>query len=222
MKALITYGPTRERIDGIRFLTNGSSGKTGAFLVHYLAENGWEVHAIKAQELDIPSYATSVYEFCDFQDLHRAIQNLLAEKKFDAVIHLAAVSDFSIKDVIIDGKRIKPPIQGKLDSQKTVQIKLKPNVRILEKIKDYAKQKSPLVMGFKLTNGKSKLELEKDVFRLSTHPRIDFVVHNDFSRINGLDEHPFSIYQGKTVVANGATKLDLGTSIKAVLTEAMQ
>src|SRR5690606_30093975 len=46
IKALVTAGPTYERIDPVRFIGNFSSGKMGIALAEALAEKGAEVHLV--------------------------------------------------------------------------------------------------------------------------------------------------------------------------------
>ena len=43
MKVLVTSGATREPIDSVRFISNLSSGKTGAAICDALAARGFEV-----------------------------------------------------------------------------------------------------------------------------------------------------------------------------------
>lgn len=46
LRCLITAGPTREHLDPVRFLSNGSSGKMGYALAAAAAERGWQVDLV--------------------------------------------------------------------------------------------------------------------------------------------------------------------------------
>src|SRR5262245_4894978 len=44
--ALVTAGPTREHLDDVRFLSNGSSGRMGYAIAEALRDGGHEVHLV--------------------------------------------------------------------------------------------------------------------------------------------------------------------------------
>ena len=93
MRVLITAGPTREKIDPVRFITNYSSGKMGYALAQAAAEKGHDVVLVSGTvTLKCPE---SVKEFYSVESAAE-----MAEKAFelfpscDAAIMVAAVADY--------------------------------------------------------------------------------------------------------------------------------
>lgn len=104
MRILITAGPTREYLDDVRYLSNGSSGKMGYALAEAVIAQGHEVVLISGPvELTPPSN-------CEFQSVETTAQMLaVALERFaecDGVIATAAVCDYKPKQRI-DGKIAK-------------------------------------------------------------------------------------------------------------------
>src|SRR5688500_5204993 len=104
MKILITSGGTREPIDQVRFITNFSTGKTGALLTDYFCETGHEVTQFFGEGSMVSRRAATKQSYSSFQDLDQKLRALLKSENFDAIIHLAAVSDYSVSDVEFEGK----------------------------------------------------------------------------------------------------------------------
>ena len=194
MKVLITSGGTREHIDAARVLTNTSTGRTGRVLAEELAARGCEVLALCAAGSQTPSgrnVRTAGYE--TFSDLDSALKKALKSGAFDAVIHLAAVSDYSPVLIEAGGRRYKPGRAAKLPSSPaTLRITLRRNFKIVDRIKPYAaagRRPAPLLIAFKLTAGATKTQALKKVRSL---PSADLVVHNDTREMK--DPHLFHIY----------------------------
>lgn len=190
MKILITLGATAEAIDGVRFITNFSSGATGSFLADSLHKQGHKVLALCAKTAKyLPSSCRKDF-FTDFNSLDKLIKKSLKKENFDLIIHLAAVSDFSPKVIICENKKLRPKNVKKLPSDKDLQIVLKSNFKIVERIKDYAANK-PVLVAFKLTNGaKGKAIIEA----VSKVKGADFVVHNDLTQIT-QKSRSFTLYR---------------------------
>lgn len=190
MKILITLGATAEAIDGVRFITNFSSGATGSFLADSLHKQGHKVLALCAKTAKyLPSSCRKDF-FTDFNSLDKLIKKTIKKENFDLIIHLAAVSDFSPKVIICGDKKLLPKDVKKLPSDKDLQIVLKSNFKIVERIKDYAANK-PVLVAFKLTNGaKGKAIIEA----VSKVKGADFVVHNDLTQIT-QKSRSFTIYK---------------------------
>ncbi|MDP3682394.1 MAG: bifunctional phosphopantothenoylcysteine decarboxylase/phosphopantothenate--cysteine ligase CoaBC, partial [Ignavibacteria bacterium] len=56
LKILITSGGTKENIDGVRYLSNLSTGKTGAAIAEYFTSNFHEITFVHAQNSAIPKF----------------------------------------------------------------------------------------------------------------------------------------------------------------------
>lgn len=200
MKILITAGGTREPIDGVRFISNFSTGATAAQLADYFTHRGDQVTYLHALGSIRPMLPFRTRSFVSFSDLNESLEHLLQDEHFDAVIHLAAVSDYSVKSIEVDGQKLPPGNEGKLPSQKEILLRLEPNFKIVDKIKSYAGKSNPILVAFKLTHTPSQSERQEKILTLSKNPDIDYVVHNDLA--DRLADRPlFTLYQGPQSIA---------------------
>ncbi len=182
-KILITAGGTRETIDGVRTLTNMSTGQTGAALADYLHEQGFQVLLLTNKYSVMPKSDVKVDTFESFRDIYNTLRALGQTQSFDMILHAAAISDYSIEGIHTPEGDILPG-QSKISSQHTnISIKLKRNEKILPRLKDIFSNQ-PLVVGFKLTSTESKEEQARAIFSLFTDNSVDYVVHNDMKDIN--------------------------------------
>ncbi len=91
-KILITSGPTREYLDPVRYLTNGSSGRMGAAFAQAALEKGMEVTIISGPvQVDYPAGARVLPVITTEEMLQAALQEF---PKADVTIGAAAPSDF--------------------------------------------------------------------------------------------------------------------------------
>jgi len=204
MKVLLTFGGTREPIDAARFITNVSTGRTGRILAERFAALGCRAVCLCARSAERPAGKNiSVKEFTTFKELDLELRRLLSTRKFDAVVHLAAVSDYSPASIEAGGKRFTPGGAAKLDSRAPVmKLVLKRNFKIIDRIKDYAAaggKPEPLLIGFKLTSGAKPARVLEKVRALAA---ADLVVHNDLEEMK--TKHGFRVYR------NGVKLFDCG------------
>ena len=195
MKILLTAGGTREPIDAARFVTNLSSGRTGRVIAETLAGRSCELLCLCAAGAERPAGdKIRVKSFFTFSELDAALRVSLAAEAFDAVIHLAAVSDYSPSLIEADGKVFLPGKDVKLDSSPAeLRLTLKRNFKILDRIKGYAAaagRPEPLLIGFKLTAGASPEQIAGKVRALAA---ADLVVHNDLAAMRPA--HRFRLYK---------------------------
>lgn len=194
MKLLITLGGTREPLDAARSITNLSTGRTGSALSDELARRGCRLLCLCAAGAARPSAGgVRVQTFSSFASLDAALRGALAGEAFDAVIHLAAVSDYSPCLIEAGGRQLQPGAAVKIDSShETLRVTLRRNFKILDRIKGYALaagRPAPLLVGFKLTSGaRPELVLGK----VRALAAADLVVHNDLAEMG--NSHPFHIY----------------------------
>ena len=202
MRVLLTFGGTREHIDAARFITNMSTGRTGRIIAERFAVRGCKTVCLCAGSAERPSGRNiAIKVFTTFKDLDLELKRTLKAKPFDAVIHLAAVSDYSPVLIEAGGKRFAPGKAAKLDSKAPViKLVLKRNFKIIDRIKDYAaagKQPEPLLIGFKLTSGATAARILKKIRALGS---VDLVVHNDLSEMK--KKHVFHIYRNGSKLAD--------------------
>lgn len=213
-RVLITSGGTEEPIDGVRAITNTSTGRTGAELATELAEQGFRVTLLYARNAVTPEQTRNIdmKAFSSFASLETLLSETLSRQTYDAVIHLAAVADYSLDELQTNGATLKAPIKGKIDSGEELTLKLKKNPKLIDTIK--AKAPNAKVIAFKLTRTSSETERQQAVQTLAQHANADFIVHNDLEDISATD-HPFTIYAADSAHAVNATNKPIGTANKA-------
>lgn len=218
-KILITFGGTEEPIDGVRSISNFSSGQTGAFIANYLSQEGFEVTTLQAKKSLTTNSLTHTHHFQTFDDLEASLKDLLSKNSFHSVIHLAAVSDFSVDHVEVGGATVQDPIKQKIPSDGEVSIHLKRNKKLISEIKSYSQEPERLkVIGFKLTHSDSLEKRKSAVQELLEKAPVDYVVHNDIGEINAkTGQHRYTIFDRQHQLLTGQTKQDLARSIEQII-----
>ena len=200
MNVLITAGATREPIDAVRFLSNGSTGATGAALADALVAAGHAVTLLRGEMTVAPRAAVEGEIFSSAADLRARLQRQLAAGKFDAVIMTAAVADYRPREVT--------PEKISSDAAELT-LSLVRNEKILPQLKPFSPR--PLqVVGFKLTVGADDTAGRQAVARQFADGGVDLVVHNDLDEIRAAAVHPFRLYssaQGDPENISGAAGL---------------
>jgi phosphopantothenoylcysteine decarboxylase/phosphopantothenate--cysteine ligase len=132
---LITAGPTRERIDPVRYLTNRSSGKMGFAVAAAAREAGAHVTLVTGPvQLPTPVGVTRI-NVESARDMYAAVHRHIADA--DVFIAAAAVADYQ------PAKVAKQKI--KKDGG-VIKLDLEPAPDIVKSVADMAKR--PLVVGF--------------------------------------------------------------------------
>ncbi|KQL35467.1 bifunctional phosphopantothenoylcysteine decarboxylase/phosphopantothenate--cysteine ligase CoaBC [Psychrobacillus sp. FJAT-21963] len=118
-KVVVTAGPTRERIDPVRFLTNFSSGKMGYAMAEAAAKLGAETILISGPvSIDAPNNVTLI----PVESAKEMLDAVL--KEFDTasiVIKTAAVADYKPKEVH-NQKMKKQPGESTIVLERTTDI----------------------------------------------------------------------------------------------------
>lgn len=192
LHVLVTAGGTAEPIDGVRVLTNRSTGRTGALIAGELARCGHEVLLVRAGSAP-PVAGVPDETFETFAQLDAVLRRQLAPGRFDAVIHAAAVSDFGVESVEIAGA-VQAAGGPKLDSSSSPLLRLRPNPKLVDAVRGLSP--APLqVVAFKLTHGAAPAEAERAVRGLLAHSGADWVVHNDTAAQGAApDEFPATLH----------------------------
>jgi len=135
LNILITAGPTRERLDPVRYLTNRSSGKMGFAVAAAAREAGAHVTIVTGPvQLPTPAGITRI-NVESARDMYAAVHRQVADA--DVFIAAAAVADF--QPVTVAKQKIKK--QGL-----SVKLDLEPAPDIVKSVADMAKR--PFVVGF--------------------------------------------------------------------------
>lgn len=218
LRVLITSGGTNEPIDGVRVLTNSSTGATGALLADHFARAGHQVVLLRARNAVAPAATCDQETFGSFADLDAALARRLSGADFDAVIHAAAVSDFSVESIEIDGKK-RPPGDGKLPSGVTPTLHLRPNPKLLDTVRARSRNPRVHVVAFKLTRGADEPATRAAIDALLATGAADLVVHNDLARRAADGAFPADIWQRDgTLAAHCPDRAQIATELEKLLT----
>lgn len=200
VRVLVTGGGTREPIDAVRYIGNQSSGRTSARLAEALRNRGFDVTWLGgAGAVEPADDAIRRERFVSFRDLESALERILHQETFDAVIHAAAVSDFSVAarvetEIAPGGEgEATGAATGKLSSEQGIDLRLEPNPKLLDRLRGWSRNPDLVVVGFKLTVGASVAERRAAVERQFATGQSDWVVHNDAEEISSR-RHPFTVY----------------------------
>ncbi len=116
---LVTAGPTREYIDPVRFLSNGSSGKMGYAIAEAARDRGGRVILVSGP-VNIPVPAGVNYvPVISAREMFDAVEKYFAES--DIIIKTAAVADYQPKEKL-ESKLKKGPGDMNLELERTPDI----------------------------------------------------------------------------------------------------
>lgn len=184
MKILVTAGATREPFDEVRFVSNVSSGKTGAALADALQGFGHDVTLLRGEGAAKPQQVRDTEVFSSCADLLARLRQRLGTGAYDAVVMTAAVADYR-PDTTQTGK-----IRSDADE---LVVRLVRNPKILPQLKSLSPR--PLgVVGFKFTVGADFEARRAAVYAQWAAGGVDVTVHNDLHEIRAATAHPFYVW----------------------------
>ncbi|MBT4210083.1 MAG: hypothetical protein HOE19_04190 [Candidatus Komeilibacteria bacterium] len=190
-KILITAGPVWVSIDKVRIMTNIFGGALGYEIAKQARSLGAEVVLLMGpgRVYFTGKEKFKVIKFKSFEDIHKLLKKEISSKKYDAVIHSAAIPDY------IPNKSHK----GKIKSGKNnFTIKFKPTFKIVDRIKKW--DSKILLVKFKLEVGKFEKELIDIAYKALLQSRADFIVANEFSEVNNKRHIAYIINNNKDII----------------------
>src|SRR5712664_1676601 len=110
---LITAGPTREKIDPVRYLTNRSSGRMGYALAEAALRRGARVLLVSGPTALTPAGGVEITRVESAEQMRQVVLRLLPEATI--VIKTAAVSDYRPKEPATQKIKRKGPISLELE-----------------------------------------------------------------------------------------------------------
>lgn len=120
-KIIVTAGPTREKIDPVRYITNYSSGKMGYAIAAEAVQTGAEVILISGPVSIQPPGGVKLINVESAEEMYKAVMNEFDHA--DIVIKTAAVADYRPKNSY-DQKMKKQPGDEVLELERTNDILL--------------------------------------------------------------------------------------------------
>jgi phosphopantothenate---cysteine ligase (CTP) len=101
MRIIITGGPSSEPIDGVRSITNQSTGELAVLLAKRFRESGSNVELFLGRR---SIFRTSWARFFDTnEDLERLLGEVYKREEVHAVLHAAALADFKVANILVEG-----------------------------------------------------------------------------------------------------------------------
>lgn len=175
---LITAGPTREKIDPVRFISNYSTGTFGYEIASEAARRGMPVTLISGPTLLKPPDRAKFIPVESADDMYRAV--IKEARRASCVIMAAAVSDWKVAN----------QAKKKLKKRKgPIALRLVPNRDILEEL---GKRKTCPLVGFALETE----NMDNNAVKKLIAKRLDLIVanrHSGSKRVFGDDNTDISI-----------------------------
>ena len=207
-RVLITAGPTVEKIDPVRYISNFSSGKMGFALAEECASRGAEVTLVAGPvALKTPEGNIERIDVTTAVEMHDAVMKALPES--DAVILCAAVADYRVENVA-DSKIKREKTQNPV-------IQLTPNPDIARAV-GQAKRPDQVTVGFALETDNEQANAQGKLERKN----LNFIVMNSLRDKNAgfqIDTNKVTIItdRGETIEGECKSKRDVARDITDVL-----
>jgi phosphopantothenoylcysteine decarboxylase / phosphopantothenate---cysteine ligase len=166
---LVTAGPTREKIDPVRYLTNRSSGRMGYAIAEAASRRGARVLLVSGPTSIAPPDAAELMRVETAAEMHAAVLSLLPQSTI--IVKTAAVADY----------RPKAASEQKIKRKGATTLELEPTADILTDLARHKQSragKPQIIVGFAaetenvLENARKKLAAKS----------LDAIVANDVSR----------------------------------------
>jgi phosphopantothenoylcysteine decarboxylase/phosphopantothenate--cysteine ligase len=200
---LITAGPTREKIDPVRYLTNRSSGRMGYALAEAALRRGARVLLVSGPTAVVPPNGAELTRVDTAEQMRDAVLRLLPEATI--VIKTAAVSDY----------RPSKSAEQKIKRSGAMSLQLEPTVDILAEIS--RAKTGQTIIGFA---AETQNVFENARKKLSSKA-LDAIVVNDVSREGvGFDSDRNAvtiITQGEVVEVPETSKWEVAQQVLDVV-----
>lgn len=207
-RVLITAGPTVEKIDPVRYISNFSSGKMGFALAEECASRGAQVTLVSGPVSLKTAHANiERIDVTTAIEMHDAVMAALPQN--DAIILCAAVADYRVENVA----------ESKIKREKTQEpvIKLTPNPDIARAV-GHAKRPDQITVGFALETDNEQVNAQSKLERKN----LNFIVMNSLRDKNAgfqVDTNKVTILtdKGETIEGECKSKRDVAHDIVDVL-----
>jgi phosphopantothenoylcysteine synthetase/decarboxylase len=166
LRCLLTAGPTREHLDPVRFLSNGSSGKMGYALASAAAARGWQVDLVSGPVALSAPTGVQVHRVVSAADMLAACEPLFPS--CDVFIAVAAVADYRPRERFAQKQKKQAGVMT---------LELVPTVDVLKSL-IARKNAHQVVVGFAAETN----DVENYARRKLLEKQLDWIVANDVSR----------------------------------------
>ena len=200
LRVLLTAGPTREHLDPVRYISNGSSGKMGYALAEEAVARGWTVELVSGPVALPAPKGVRVTRVVSAEEMFGASERLFAQ--CDLFIAVAAVSDY------------RPRVRAAEKTKKSgggLTLELEPTIDIL---KTLAARKTPgqTIVGF----AAETRDVEAYAQRKLAEKNLDWIVANDVSQAGiGMDAEDNAV----VLLARDGSRATFGPAPKRAVAE---
>lgn len=177
LRAMVTCGATREFIDPVRFITNGSSGKMGIAFAKVLRRFGAEVTLIAAHTTEKLPNVSKLIKVTTTEELYKAVIEEIGN--VDLLVMAAAPSDYKPKEFN----------SSKLPKVDKLNLELVSTVDVLKEVSKFKGEK--LFVGFALQTE----NLIENATKKLVEKNLDYIIANlpanmgsDFGKIVLMDK----------------------------------
>lgn len=198
MKILITAGPTREKIDTVRFISNRSSGKMGYALAEAAVKGGNKVTLVSGPVSLAAPHGVKLVKIESAAEMAAEVYKEASDA--DVIIMAAAVADYKPK-LIYEGKLKK--------SEDPLVLELECTEDILENL-GKKKKKGQFLVGFAAETS----DLLKNAEKKLKEKNLDWIIANDISK----SDRGFAVdTNAVTLLSRDGRKIDIPLQKKSDL-----
>jgi phosphopantothenate---cysteine ligase (CTP) len=131
MRIVITGGPGSEPIDRVRCISNQSTGELAFKLARRFGDAGHRVELFLGNGAIWRLETATFFQTTD--DLERLLNEITERHRVDAVLHVAALSDFAVGEIVVSGRRSNAAkISSDADS---VLLRLVPRPKLIRRLR---------------------------------------------------------------------------------------
>jgi len=171
---LVTAGPTQEKIDPIRYMSNFSSGKQGYEIANQLAISGGNVTLVSGPtKLNV----SNKIKLINIRTAKEMFDQVRKVKNIDIAVFAAAVSDF----------KVKKSKNYKVQKDKITKIDLEKNIDILQYIGNQKQNKPKILVGFAAETKSVNLAKKKLIDK-----KCDLIIYNQINNNNKIFESDYN------------------------------
>lgn len=165
LKVLVTAGPTIEKIDPVRYITNNSSGKMGYAIAEIATRRGADVTLISGPtKIKPPMFVNTIY-VQSANDMYKAVMENLPN--CDILVKSAAVADYAVAN--ISEEKIKK-------SDDKLELNLVRTKDILKKVGEH-KKSNQVICGFSMET----VDLIENSHKKLVSKKCDMIVANNLN-----------------------------------------
>lgn len=165
LKVLVTAGPTIEKIDPVRYITNYSSGKMGYAIAEIATRRGADVTLISGPtKIKPPMFVNTIY-VQSANDMYKAVMENLPN--CDILVKSAAVADYAVAN--ISEEKIKK-------SDDKLELNLVRTKDILKKVGEH-KKSNQVICGFSMET----VDLIENSHKKLVSKKCDMIVANNLN-----------------------------------------